>query len=216
MARRKSRARIFGVNAKVGMLSRRRLVIALAGAQALALAGCNPSDASPFRSTDITGADFGRDFRLIDHHGRARQLADFRGKAVVMFFGFMQCPAACPTTLAEISAALKRLGADSGRVQVLFVTVDPERDTPELLKQYLNAFDPAFLGLHGSADDIRRTAMEFKIYYRKVTNAGGQDYTIDHSTGCYVFDASGRLRLFVSHEQGADVFAHDLRALLKG
>jgi protein SCO1/2 len=167
-----------------------------------------------FQASDITGASFGRDFELRDPTGKLRHLAEFRGKAVVVFFGYTQCPDVCPTTLAALADAMKRLGPDADRVQVLFITVDPERDTPQLLAQYVPAFDPRFLGLYGDADATARTAKEFRILYQKVAGSTPGNYTMDHSAGSYVYDPQGRLRLYVANGQGADVFAHDLRALL--
>src|SRR6476660_8040019 len=181
----------------------------------LALAACGAKGPS-FQATDLTGASFGRDFELTAPDGNPRRLADFRGKAVVMFFGYTQCPDVCPTTLAALAEAMKRLGPDADRVQVLFVTIDPERDTPALLSQYVPAFDPRFLGLYGDADATARTAKDFKVIYEKVPGGTPGTYTMDHSAGSYVFDPKGRLRLFVSNGQGADVFAHDLRELLNG
>jgi protein SCO1/2 len=177
------------------------------------LAACGAGGPA-FQASDISGSSFGRDFELKDPQGRTRKLADFRGKAVVLFFGYTQCPDVCPTTLAALAETMKRLGPDADRVQVLFVTVDPERDTPALLAQYVPAFDPRFLGLYGDADATARTAKEFKVLYQKVTGPGG-NYTMDHSAGTYVFDPQGRLRLYVSNGQGPDVFVHDLRELLK-
>jgi protein SCO1 len=177
------------------------------------LAACGAGGPA-FQASDISGSSFGRDFELKDPQGRTRTLADFRGKAVVLFFGYTQCPDVCPTTLAALAETMKRLGPDADRVQVLFVTVDPERDTPALLAQYVPAFDPRFLGLYGDADATARTAKEFKVLYQKVTGPSG-NYTMDHSAGTYVFDPQGRLRLYVSNGQGPDVFVHDLRELLK-
>jgi protein SCO1/2 len=178
---------------------------------ALALAGC---DASPtFRSTDVTGADYGKALELIDHNGRPRRLEDFRGKAVVVSFGFTHCPDVCPTTLADLSAAVKALGADADRVQVLFVTVDPERDTKEVLGKYVTAFDPRFLGLYGDAAATQRAAKEFKVYYEK--RKTGASYSVDHSGQSYVIDAQGRLRLFVRHDRIATDLPEDLRTLLR-
>jgi protein SCO1 len=168
-----------------------------------------------FKASDITGSSFGRDFELRDPQGNTRRLADFRGKAVAVFFGYTQCPDVCPTTLAALAEAMKALGPDADRVQVLFVTVDPERDTPALLAQYVPAFDPRFLGLYGDAEATARTAREFKIIYQKVPGSSAGTYTMDHSAGTYVFDPQGRLRLYVANGQGADVFAHDLRELLR-
>jgi protein SCO1/2 len=183
-------------------------------ALAIVLTGCGARGPS-FQATDLTGASFGRDFELTAPDGKPRRLADFRGKAVVMFFGYTQCPDVCPTTLAALAEAMKRLGPDADRVQVLFVTIDPERDTPALLSQYVPAFDPRFLGLYGDADATARTAKEFKILYQKAPGATPASYTMDHSAGTYVFDQQGRLRLYVSNGQGADVFAHDLAQLLR-
>jgi protein SCO1 len=192
------------------MLARYLSAIALA----TLLAGCGQSNTPSFRSTDITGADFGKTFQLTDHDGRARTLADFRGKVVVVFFGFTHCPDVCPTTLAELARAVKQLGPDGERVQVLMVTVDPERDTPTVLKQYVTALDPRFVGLTGDPEAIARTAREFKVFYLK-NPTGPEAYSVDHSSGSYVFDPQGRLRLLVSYGQGADVIAHDIAQLLK-
>jgi protein SCO1/2 len=182
----------------------------LALAAGLAACGEKPS----FRSTDITGADFGKGFTLTDHNGATRTLADFKGKVVVMFFGFTHCPDVCPTTLAAMGQAMKQLGPDAERVQVLLVTVDPERDTPAVLKQYVTAFDPRFIGLTGDAQAIARTTKEFKVIAQKNPGADPQSYTIDHSAGTYLFDTQGRLRLFMGYGQGPDVLVHDVRALL--
>jgi protein SCO1 len=190
---------------------RRRCLLALAS---LALAGCG-AGGPKFEAADVTGASFGHDFALEDPDGRQRTLADFRGKAVVVFFGYTQCPDVCPATLATLAESMKRLGADADRVQVLFITVDPERDTAALLARYVPAFDPRFLGLRGDAAATARTAKEFRIIYEKVPGATPGSYTMDHSAGSYVFDPQGRLRLFVSNGQGPDVFAHDLRELLR-
>jgi protein SCO1/2 len=179
------------------------------------LAACAP-DGPKFQSSDVTGATFGRDFQLMDATGKPRTLADYRGKAVVIFFGYTQCPDVCPTTLAELAEVMKRLGPDADRVQVLFVTVDPQRDTPELLSKYVPAFDPRFAGLYGDAVATERTAKEFKIIYQKQPGATPGTYSVDHSAGTYIYDPQGRLRLYVSYGQSPDVFAHDLRELLKG
>jgi protein SCO1/2 len=180
----------------------------------LALAGCGPGTPQ-FRSSDVTGSAFGRDFALTDHAGKARTLADFRGKAVVLFFGYTQCPDVCPTTLAALAEVMRQLGPDAAGVQVLFVTVDPERDTQELLASYVTAFDPSFLALRGDAEATARTAKEFKILYQKQPGRTPDSYTVDHSAGTFIFDPQGRLRLYVSYGQGAEVFAHDLRELLR-
>lgn len=179
-----------------------------------ALAGCTP-EGPKFQASDVTGATFGRDFSLTDAAGKPRTLADYRGKAVVIFFGYTQCPDVCPTTLAELAEVMKRLGPDADRVQVLFVTIDPERDTADLLAQYVPAFDPRFMGLRGDAAATEAVAKEFKIIYQKQPGATPGSYTMDHSAGTYIFDPQGRLRLYVSYGQGPEVFAHDLRELLK-
>ena len=177
----------------------------------LLLAGC---DGGPkFRSTDITGVDYARSLALTDHNGRPRTLEDFRGKVVVLFFGFTHCPDVCPTTLADLAGAVKTLGPDAGKVQVLFVTVDPERDTAEALAKYVTAFDPQFLGLHGDAAAIRKTAQEFKIYYEK--RKTGDTYSLDHSGQSYVIDRQGRVRLLVRPDRIAQDLPEDLRTLLR-
>jgi protein SCO1/2 len=185
-------------------------------ALAALLTGCEKSGPSlNFRSTDITGAEFGKSFTLVDHNGQARTLGDYRGKVVVVFFGFTHCPDVCPTTLAELARAVKQLGPDGERVQVLMITVDPERDTPEILKQYVTALDPRFVGLTGDPDAIARTAREFKVFHQKSPGPSAETFSVDHSSGSYVFDPQGRLRLLVSYGQGVDVFVHDIAQLLK-
>jgi protein SCO1/2 len=177
-------------------------------------AGCQRGDPG-FRSTDITGAEFGKDFSLVDHTGKRRSLADFRGKVVVVFFGFTHCPDVCPTTLAELSSAMKKIGAGADKVQVLLVTVDPERDTAAVLGPYVTAFDPRFLALRGSAEETAQVAKEFKVIYQKVAGNKPQNYTMDHSAGTYVFDGQGRIRLYIGYGQGSEVFAEDISRLLK-
>jgi protein SCO1/2 len=181
---------------------------------ALALVGCGQKGPS-FEASDITGSTFGRDFALSDPAGAPRTLADYRGKAVVVFFGYTQCPDVCPTTLAALAEAMKKLGAEADRVQVVFITVDPERDTPELLAKYVPSFDPRFVGLRGDADATARTAREFKVIYQKQPGVAPGSYSMDHSAGAYIFDPQGRLRLYVGHSQTPEVFAHDLHELLK-
>jgi protein SCO1/2 len=180
----------------------------------LCIAGCGPATPE-FRGSDVTGVGYGRDFRLNDPTGKPRSLADFRGKVVVLFFGYTQCPDFCPTTLSELAAAMNKLGPDAARVQVLFVTVDPERDTPELLSRYVPAFNPSFLGLYGDAAATAATAKEFKIIYQKQPGSTPGAYTVDHSAGTYIFDPQGRLRLYEGYGQGPDALAHDIRELLK-
>jgi protein SCO1/2 len=179
------------------------------------VAACSGQPEAPsFKLTDVTGASFGREFALTDHNGQRRTLADFKGKVVTVFFGFTHCPDVCPTTLGEMAVVMKELGKDADRLQVLFVTVDPERDTAEVLKRYAPAFHPSFLGLSGSADDIARTAKEFKIIYQKQKLPNG-GYSMDHSAGTYIFDGEGRLRLFAQYGIGAPALLHDIRQLLK-
>ena len=182
---------------------------------ALALVGCGQKGPS-FEASDITGSTFGRDFALSDPAGAPRTLADYRGKAVVVFFGYTQCPYVCPTTLAALAEAMKKLGAEADRVQVVFITVDPERDTPELLAKYVPSFDPRFVGLRGDADATARTAREFKVIYQKQPGVASGSYSMDHSAGAYIFDPQGRLRLYVGHSQTPEVFAHDLELLKAG
>jgi protein SCO1 len=192
-----------------------RLLRILAVAAVLsATAACSP-DAPKLMGSDVTGTSFGRDFKLFDHTGKPRTLADYRGKAVVLFFGYTQCPDVCPTTLSELAEAMKRLGPDADRVQVLFVTVDPERDTPALLSKYVPAFDPRFVGLYGDADATARTAKEFKVIYQKQPGQTPGTYTVDHSAGTFIFDPSGKLRVYVGYGQGPEVFVHDIKELLR-
>jgi len=183
-------------------------------AAAAVFAGCAP-DAPSFKASDVTGTAYGRDFQLTGHDGRPRTLADFRGKVVVLFFGYTQCPAVCPTTLAELAEAMKQLGPEAARVQVLFATVDPDRDSADLLSKYVPAFDPTFLGLYGDAEATARTAKEFRVFYQKQPGQTPGSYTVDHSAGTFVFDPQGRLRVYVSYGQGPEVFVHDIRELLR-
>jgi len=181
----------------------------------LILTACSPKP--EFKNIDITGSTaFGKDFSLVDPDGKVRTLADFKGKVVVVFFGYTQCPDVCPTTLTEMQQVMTILGPKSDKVQVLFVTVDPQRDTAEILKQYVPAFDPRFLGLR-PADDaaLEKVAKDFKIYYKKVPGVSSGSYTMDHTAGSYAFDPDGRLRLYIKHAQGPETLAHDLKELLK-
>lgn len=179
------------------------------------LAACERAPQPPvFEATDITGAAFARDFRLTDHNGRVRTLADFRGKVVAVFFGYTHCPDVCPTTLADFAAALEQLGPQAGRVQVLFVTVDPQRDTPDLLKQFVPAFNPGFLGMYTDQATLQKLTREYKVIYQKTAVKAGDDYLIDHSAGTYVYDPQGNLRLLVPYGSGPDAIARDLRTLL--
>lgn len=189
-----------------------RSFAALLVAFAVFLGGCTQS---AFKATDITGADFARSFDLTGHDGNRYTLDSFKGKVVLIFFGFTQCPDVCPTALSRFAAVAKALEGDADRLQVLFVSVDPERDTPELLKQYVPAFDSRFLGLYGNAETTARTAKEFKVVYQKQPGKTESTYTIDHSAGTYVFDKSGRVRLFLRHEASVEDIVHDLRILMK-
>jgi protein SCO1/2 len=165
-----------------------------------------------FNSLDVTGAAWGRDFSLLDPQGRTRTLADFRGQVVVLFFGFTQCPDVCPTALSRAAAVMQQLGPAADRVQVIFVTVDPERDTAPMLAAYTQAFHPRFLGLMADLPTTERTAKDFKVFYRKVPT--GSSYTMDHTALSFVFDPAGRLRLAVRHETTAEQLAQDLKRLL--
>ena len=180
------------------------------------LTGC--SQPPHFNSTDITGAEFGREFPapLNDHTGQARRLADFRGKVVVIFFGYTQCPDVCPTTLSAMVEVLKLLGNDGQKVQVLFVTVDPERDTRELLAAYVPQFHPSFIGLNADLATTAATALEFKVFYQKQPGGSPTSYSVDHSANSYVYDPQGRLRLFVKHGEIPERIAADIKLLLAG
>lgn len=195
----------------------RRAVAAALAAAALLTGGCDkllPNARSPFNAIDVTGAPFGSDFRLTDADGRPRSLADFRGKVVVLVFGYTHCPDVCPTTLADFAAAVKRLGPEAQRVQVLFVTVDPRRDTPALLKQYVPAFDPSFIGLRGDEAATTKVTRDFRIYTNRNEKAGTENYTVDHAAQSFVFDPSGRLRLVIGYGMEPAKIASDLRLLL--
>lgn len=198
------------------MISRRLGACALL-AVSLAVAGCDQlgfGEAPKFQNTDLTGLDYARDFALPDHNGKMRTLADFKGKAVVVFFGFTHCPDVCPTTMAEMASVMQQLGPDAERVQVLFISVDPERDTPQILSQYVPAFHPSFLGLVGDQAQTEKVVKEFKAFYQKVPGKEPGSYTVDHTAGSYVFDPEGRIRLFVRHGQGGEPIVHDLKLLL--
>lgn len=185
----------------------------ISGLALLMLAACSQPTAK-FNNTDLTGLDYTAEFRLKDHQGKDRTLADFRGKLVVMFFGYTQCPDVCPTTMAEMSAVMQKLGAQSDQVQVLFVTLDPQRDTQALLSAYVPAFDSRFLGLYGDAAEIDKLAKGLKVFYQKVPGKTPDSYTLDHTAGSYVFDQQGRIRLFLRHAQGPEPIVQDLQTLL--
>jgi protein SCO1/2 len=197
--------------------ARRRRAVLAAGAAAALLAACDrPAGKASFRATDITGADYGKVLELSDPTGTVRRLAEFQGKAVVVFFGFTQCPDVCPTTLATMAEVMRKLGTDADRVQVLFVTLDPERDTPAVLGKYVTEFDPRFLGLVGTADQTKAAAREFKVFFQKVPGKTEGTYGIDHTAASYVIDPKGRLRLYVRHQQTPDDVASDLKQILAG
>lgn len=185
---------------------------------ALLLAACDlvqrPSK-SVFHAIDITGADYAKDFSLTSPDGKARTLADFKGKVVLLFFGYTHCPDVCPTTLADAAKVVKRLGAAGARVQVLFVTLDPQRDTPAVLAKYVPAFNPGFLGLYGDEAATRRTAKDFRVFYEQRPGSAPDSYSFDHTAGSLVFDPQGRLRLFVSYGMVPENIAADLAKLLK-
>lgn len=196
---------------------RRQALVWLAACGALLLTGCDQaapghSGVSPFRGIDVSGADYARGFQLTDFNGQARSLTDFRGKVVMVYFGFVQCPDVCPTALTRAAAVMQQLGPQAAGLQLIFVTVDPERDTPELLREYMASFAPSFLALTGSPQDIQRTADEFRVYYKKVPT--GSSYTMDHTALSYLFDRQGRVRVVLRHEQTADDYTADVRTLL--
>ena len=191
-----------------------KLFSALFLSLALLVSAC--SEPRKFVSTDLSMVEWGKDFKLTDHDGRQRTLADFKGKAVVLFFGYTQCPDVCPTTLSTMREAMALLGDDGGRVQVLFASVDSARDTQALLAQYVPSFHPSFLGLRGSDEVIAATAKDFKVFYLKQPGKTPDSYSVDHSTGSYAFDPSGRLRLLLRHGETPANVAADLKLLLAG
>lgn len=195
----------------------RRLTV-LGGLCAALLAGCSDkladATASGFASIDITGADYATGFQLTDHNGQQRTLADFKGKVVVVFFGYTQCPDVCPTSLSELAEAKRLLGADGDKLQGLFISVDPARDTPEVMKQYMASFDPSFLALYTTADGLPELTKRFRVYYKKVDGQTPTSYTMDHSAGSYVYDKQGRVRLYTRYGSGAPALAGDVKKLL--
>ncbi|MEX1167571.1 MAG: SCO family protein [Hydrogenophaga sp.] len=193
------------------------LTALLAAGLAPWLVACDRADSSAapadFKGIDITGADYAQEFALTDMRGAARSLTDFRGKAVLLYFGFVQCPDVCPTALARTVEVLHLLGPEAAkRVQLLFITVDPERDTPELLREYMAAFDPSFVALTGSLDQIKTTADAFRVYFKKVPT--GSSYTMDHTALTYLFDPQGKVRAALRHEQTASDYAADVQKVL--
>jgi len=196
----------------------RHLGLAVLTAAVLGMAACDGGKSGgpklAFKGVDITGADYAKQLNLPDFDGKPRTLADFKGKVVLVFFGYTQCPDVCPTTMAELAEVKRSLGADGSRVQGIFVTVDPERDTPELLKAYVSNFGPDMLGLRGTPEQTQAAAKEFKVFYSKVPGKTATSYTIDHTAGSYILDAQGRVRLFTRYGSGAQALADDLKLLL--
>jgi len=179
-------------------------------------AACSPSKPQ-FRGVDITGADYAKDFQLTDFNGQARTMQDFKGKVVVMFFGYTQCPDVCPTTMTTMAQVKQKLGADGDKLQVLFVSVDPERDTPAVLKEYMASFDPGFLALYAeSPEKLAALAMDYKVYFKKADGKTPTSYTVDHSAQSYIYDPQGRLRLFARYGMPVDEVTEDVKLLLKG
>jgi protein SCO1/2 len=189
-------------------------------ALALVLAGCDKvqsqlsSKPQVFKNSDVTGLPYAGGFTLLDHTGKQRTLADFKGKVVAIFFGYTQCPDVCPTTMAEMAAVMKALGSQADQVQVLFITLDPERDKQELLAQYVPAFHPSFIGLYGDKAATDKVAKEFKVFYQKSPGKEPGSYTVDHSSASYIFDKQGNVRLYVRHGQGPEPIVHDIKLLL--
>jgi protein SCO1/2 len=179
------------------------------------LSGCG-NDKPAFRGVDITGADYAQGWTLTDQDGQQRTLKDFAGKVVVVFFGYTQCPDVCPTALQEMVETKQLLGADGAKLQGIFITVDPERDTPELLKAYMANFGPDFVALRPTPEQLPQVTKDFKIYYKKVEGKTPTSYTMDHSAGSFTFDPQGRVRLYNRHASGAAALAEDARILLKG
>jgi len=194
----------------VNLIARYALLTGAAGL----IAACSPQQAA-FSSVDVTGAEYAKSFELTDHNGQVRHLSDFAGKVVVMFFGYTQCPDVCPTTMTEMAGIKRALGPDGDRLQILFVTVDPERDTPSVLKGYMANFDPSFLALYAPLDKLAEVAKEYKIYYKKVEGKTDSSYTMDHSAGSYVYDTKGQLRLFTRYGSDPKGLTEDVRILLK-
>lgn len=200
------------------MLKRNTLKKIAIGALWVGAAGifsaCSPKGPK-FQGVDLTGAEYGRDLPLTDQFGKERSIKDFAGKVVVVFFGFTQCPDVCPTAMAELAEVRRTLGKDGERVQGLFITVDPERDTPEVLKAYMTNFDPSFLALRGTPEQLATVAKDFKVYYKKVEGKTPTSYSMDHSAGSFVYDTQGRIRLYTRYGSGAQALADDIRLLLK-
>jgi len=192
----------------------RRVLITAGLALPLALSGCERGTSPQFQSVDITGAEYAQDLDLPDIDGRRRHIADFKGKVVVVFFGYTQCPDVCPTTMLELASVKQALGGDGARVQGVFITIDPERDTAEVLKAYVANFSPDFVALRGSLDETVGAAKRFKVFYAKAPGTSGATYSMDHTAGSYIFDARGKVRLFTRYGIGAQALQSDLKLLL--
>ncbi|RIX75892.1 SCO family protein [Acidovorax cavernicola] len=188
--------------------------VAASATLGLGLSACSEQAKQSFQAVDITGADYAKDFSLTDADGKVRTLADFKGKAVVLFFGYVQCPDVCPTTMTEMAQVKQQLGADGSKLQVLFVTVDPARDTPEVLKAYMGAFDPSFVALIPTPEQLAAIAKDFKVYYKKVEGKTPTSYAMDHSAASYIYDPQGRLRLYARYGAGVPAMVSDLKTLL--
>jgi protein SCO1 len=198
-------------------VTRRRLITAAAGLPLLGLLpACDrPTASAGFKGIDITGAEYAQDLDLPDTEGRRRHIAEFKGKLTVVFFGFTQCPDVCPTTMLELASVKQALGADGARVQGVFVTIDPERDTPEVLKAYVANFSSDFVALRGTLEETKAAAKRFKVFYAKVPGKTEGSYTMDHTAGSYIFDGRGKVRLFTRYGTGAEALKHDLQLLLR-
>ena len=198
-------------------VSKRQALIALgvgAWLSSTVLSACSPNQPS-FKGVDITGADYAKGFSLLDHNGQVRSLADFAGKVVIVFFGYTQCPDVCPTSMQELAEVKRLLGSDGDKLQGVFITLDPERDTPEMLKAYMANFDPSFLALHPTPEQLAAIAKDFKIYFKKVDGKTATSYTLDHSAGSYTFDTQGRVRLYNRYGSGATALAADVAVLIQ-
>jgi protein SCO1 len=194
----------------------KRQFMRVATAAGLALLSACGQDKPAFKGVDITGADYAKGWELPDQHGQVRTLKDFAGKVVVVFFGYTQCPDVCPTTMQELTQVKQLLGPDGDKLQAVFITIDPERDTAELLKAYMANFDPTFIALRATPEQLAAVAKDFKIYYKKVDGKSATSYTVDHSAGTYTFDTQGRVRLYNRYGTGAPALAEDVKLLLKG
>ena len=186
----------------------------LSGCDKLGSPAAAPAKTLKFQGVDISGADYGRKLSLTDQDGHPRTLADFKGKVTLVFFGYTQCPDVCPITMAELAQVKKSLGADGARVQGVFVTVDPERDTPEVLKSYMSGFDPSFVALRGTPEQTMAAAKEFKVFYAKEPGRTEGSYTVAHTAASFILDADGKIRVFVRYGSGAPALAADLKTLL--